>query len=249
MPRCGQRHRRGAAGGDLGVRLVDDPDVGDGEDRADDRLPHGVHGRVVVVVRVPLPRRGVQHRTPRARRDERLAAQVELRATHPHEPPRVELEQPGDVALDGGLPGHEHPVVGLGVVARHRLLVALAVVDVDVQPATVEEGVEVLRGVVAVEHDLGVQLGVELGQLGQRLRDVHGEVGPRRHHRRRVGVAQDDADRVRGVEDLEDLEPLDELVGPAGVAGEVGSDGNRVHDGSLVARQAVARQWHLGRAA
>ena len=37
------------------------------------------------------------------------------------------------VALHGGLAGDEDPVVGLGVVARHALLVALAVVDVHVQ--------------------------------------------------------------------------------------------------------------------
>ena len=145
------------AGRDLGVRLVDQPDVGHGEDRADDRLPQSVHRRVVVVLRVALPRRCVQDRPPRARCHQRGPVQVELWPTDAHQSAGVELEQPGQVALDGGLSGHEDPVVGLGVVARHGLLVALTVVDVDVQPPTVEEGLEVEHRVVAVEHHLRVR--------------------------------------------------------------------------------------------
>ncbi len=229
-------HGRSAAGRDLGVRLVDESDVRHGEDRTHDRLAHQVHRGVVVVVRIALPRGGVQDRAPCAGRDERSPAQVELWPTDAHQPARVELQQPGHVALDGGLPRHEHPVVGLGVVARHGLLVALAVVDVDVQPTAVEQGLEVLRRVVAVEHHLGVQRGVELGELREGRGREHRQVRPRLDHRRRRRITQDDADGVDVVQDVEDLQPLDQLVGPAGVTREVRGDGNRVHDESLVRR-------------
>ena len=124
---------------DPGVRLVDQAYVGHGQHARHDLRPDGVDRGVVVVVRVALPGRGVEDGAPRARRQHRLAVQVELRAPDPHEVVEVELEQPGRVPLDGRLTGDEDPVVGLGVVAGHALLVALAMVDVGVQHPGLEE--------------------------------------------------------------------------------------------------------------
>ena len=69
------------------------------------------------------------------------------------------------MTLHGGLAGDEDPVVGLGVVARHALLVALTMVDVDVQHPAVDQRLEVEDGVVAVEDDLRVEVVVQRGQL------------------------------------------------------------------------------------
>ena len=113
------------------------------------------------------------------------------------------------MALHRSLAGHEDAVVGLGVVARHAVLVALAVVDVHVQLATVDERLEVEHRVVAVENDLGVQLGVELRQLGERRRgkDGQGRGGPQQPDG--VVIAGNDPDRMTLVEQLQDGQPLD----------------------------------------
>ena len=130
---------------------------------------------------------------------------------------------------------HEDPVVGLGVVARHALLVALAVVDVDVQHPTVDERLEVQRGVVAVEHDLAVEPGVEVRELGERRsrEDRQRRLGPQQD--RGLLIAHDDPHPVLLVQQVEDGQPLDELVGPRGVVREVGDDGDLVHSPILVA--------------
>ncbi len=168
------------------VRLVDQPYVGHGEHLLHDPGPDRVDRGVVVVVRFIGPGRRVEHRAPHARRQRRHAVQVELWPADPHEAVGVELEQAERVPLDRRLAGDEDAVVGLGVVARHALLVALAVVDVHVQHPGLEQRVEVARRVVAVERHLGVQLGVQVPELG--------EVGGQQDRQRRLP-----ADDGRGV--------------------------------------------------
>ena len=229
----GLAHRGRAAAGDLGVRLVDQPDVGHGQHRARDDGAEGVERGVVVVLGVALPRGGVEHRAAGARREHGRRAQVELRAAGADQAVGVELEQAGGVALHGGRAGDEDAVVGLGVVAGHALLVALAVVDVDVQAPAVEQRLEVEHRVVAVQDDVGVQLGVELGEVAQRDRGQHGQRGAGLDDAGGGGIAHDDGHRQPLVEDLQHRQPLHELVGARGVVREVGDDGDRVHERML----------------
>ena len=62
---CAARIAGDLAGGDLGVRLVDQPHVGHGEHRAHDVGAEGVDGGVVVVLGVALPGRRVEDGTTR----------------------------------------------------------------------------------------------------------------------------------------------------------------------------------------
>ena len=176
---------RGRAGDHLRVRLVDEAYAGDRQHGAHDVGAEGVDGGVVVVLRVALPGRRVEDGAALGRLEHRRRAQVQLRPSDPHQAVGVELQEPGDVPLHGGLAGHEDPVVGLGVVARHALLVALTVVDVDVQLAPVQQRLEVEHRVVAVEDDLGVGGGVELGQLGEVRGQRDRQLGPGRRAPRR----------------------------------------------------------------
>ncbi len=216
--------RRHLAHGDLRVRLVDEPHVRDAQHGAHDVGADGVDRRVVVVLRVALPGGRVEDRTALARLDHGRRAQVELGAADPHQTAGVELQQAGDVPLHRGLTGHEDAVVGLGVVARHALLVALAVVDVDVQLAAIEQRLEVEHRVVAVEDDLGVGLVVELGQLGEGRGHRDRQVGALSEHLDGALVPRDDAHRMVLVELLQHGQPLDQLVAASGVVGEVGDD-------------------------
>ena len=78
------------------------------------------------------------------------------------------------MAVHGSLAGHEEPVVGLGVVARHALLVALTVVDVHVQHPGIDQRLEVAHRVVAVQHDLGIELALQERELRERRRQPTG---------------------------------------------------------------------------
>ncbi len=221
--------RRDLAGGHLRVRLVDQPHVGQGEHGAHDLRPEHVDRGVVVVLGVALPGRGVQHGASVARRQQGSGAQVELGPADPHQPALVELHERRSVPLHRRLARDEHPVVGLGVVADHALLVALAVVDVHVQHPAVEQRVEVEHRVVAVHDDLRVEVVVQRGEVGEAGGVVHRERGPLLDDGAGRPVPRDDPHRMALGEPFEDGHPLQQLVGARGVVGEVREDVGLLH--------------------
>jgi hypothetical protein len=132
------------------VRLVDHAVPGGGE-RGHQRHPEHRHRRVVHRVGLALPRGCVEDGAPFRPRDGGRMRKIELGTADADEPAVVELEQVAPVPDLGRLARDEHPVVGLGLVARHRDLVALAVVHVDVQRTGPAQQLEVRRGVVDVQ--------------------------------------------------------------------------------------------------
>src|SRR5688572_28307860 len=96
--------------------------------------------------------------------------QVERWTTDTNELGGIEVQQAGAVSVHRSLAGHEHPVVSLRDVARHALLVALAMVDVHMEHPSIDERLEVARRVVAVQDNLRAQLGVQERQLRERRR-------------------------------------------------------------------------------
>jgi hypothetical protein len=174
-----------------------------------------------------------------------------LRAADPDQLGLVELDQRGAVSAHRGLAGHQHPVVGLDLVADHADLVALPVVDVQVQHVPLHERVEVVHRVVDVDGDLEVAVLVQIHQVRKR-RGEHA-AQPRAREQFGVGllVPRDDHDRMPGVEQFEHRQPLSELVELARVVGEVDGDlaghaGARVVAGRLRTPRGVQQPVVLG---
>ena len=221
------RDDRGVVRGEhAGVRLVDDPDVGTLQQRAHDRDAVQVQRRVVVGVVLAGPRRRVQHGATAGRGlQDGGDVEVELRAPAHDEVVEVEADQRAPVPLDGGLPRDHDVVVGLGLVGDHGDLVRLAVVDVHVQGALVDQRLEVAPAVVHVDDGLHVDLLVEPAQAVEPEGEQHGQ---RRHLAQVLGelpVARDDRDRLPLGDALEHGQPLPQLVRLVRGVGEVRHDG------------------------
>ncbi len=215
---------RNGRGRDPRVRLVHHPHVGQREQRLDDPDPEAVHGGPVVRLALALPGGGVHDRTAGRRGQLRGELEVELRSPDRHHLAVVEVDQGLAVALDRDLTGHEDPVVGLDLVGEAGQLVALAVVDVDVQHPRVVQRLEVAEPVVHVDADLELAGVVEVHQVEEGGHADHRQRGAVLHLAHRAQLAQDDHDPVGAGQLLEDRQPLVELVGPVRCLGEVDRD-------------------------
>ena len=196
-----------------GVRPIDQPVPAGGEERAHEGHPVPGDRGVAHARHVALGRRGVE--------DDRAAVvgqgdrtglvDVDLRAPDLHEGGPVEADELAPDAVTSGLAGDEHVVVGLELVARHVVLVGLAVAHEDVRRDREAHRREVLLVLVDVEHDphaLAVQ--EPLHRLDGVA--VHGDGAVTQQDRGRAPLAGHHRDGVALGEAAHRLVPLVDLV-------------------------------------
>ena len=112
------------------VRPVDHPVPPGRDERAHHRRAVRGDRGVAHAAPVPLPGGGEEHHGAAVARQRRAReVDVDLRAAHLDQARLVEADQLADDPLAGGRAGDEHLVVRLELVARHVVLVGLAVAD------------------------------------------------------------------------------------------------------------------------
>ena len=206
-----------------GVGFVDNPRSRVIHHCLDDLHAVDVDGGVVVGFVLTLPRRRVGNGGPFGRGESRVYLEVELRASDTNQ---VRLVEPGQgrlVTIDRRLSRDENFVVRLCLVAHHADLVALTVIDMDVNGALEGQRLKIRPAVVDVDHGSEVRPVEESHQV---LILGHQDDPQWRCAEKCVECVHltDDHDRRDIVVAFEDGKPLRELIELGRTVGEVQGD-------------------------